>query len=81
MVSYEFLFRMALGTSILGLFFGIGVSLAGLALGVALAMLRFRRRGDQLGMDAAMTLGLLGVGPLFVIGILYIAELSGLVGA
>lgn len=58
----------------------MGVCVVSVTLGVALATLRFRQHGDRLGMDAAMTLVLLGVGPLFVIGVVYVVDLLSLAG-
>ena len=94
-VSYELLSTGFIGISFLGLFylpidilsyidplsFVVGVGVASVVLSGILAMWRFRRRADRLGMDAAITLGLVGVGPLLVIGVLYVAEVLGLVGA
>lgn len=95
-VSYELLSTGFIGSSGLGLlfylpidllsyidplYFVVGVSVASVALSVILAMWRFQRRADQLGMDAAITLGLVGLAPLIFTGTLYVAELYGLVGA
>lgn len=88
-VSYELLSSGYIGSSLLGLLFYlpiaplpfvVGVGVASVVMGAVLAVWRFRRRGDQLGMDAAVTLGLVGVGPLLIIGVLSVAELLGLVG-
>ena len=48
-------------------------------LGLTLAMWwRFRRRGDRLGMDAAITVGLVGLAPLIMItGTSYVLEVLG----
>jgi hypothetical protein len=48
-------------------------------LGLTLAMWwRFRRRGDRLGMDAAVTVGLIGLTPLIMItGTSYVLEFLG----
>lgn len=95
-LSYEFLSTGFIGSSGLGLLFYlpidllsyidplhfvVGVSVASVALSVILAMWRLQRRADQLGMDATITLGLVGLAPLIFIGTLYVAELYGLVGA
>lgn len=58
------------------------VGAASVALSVVLATWQHvRGQRDQLGMDAAMTLGLVGLALLILIGTLYVAELYGLVGA
>jgi hypothetical protein len=49
----------------------IALSIASVALGVWLAVWRFRRRGDRLGMDAAITLGLVGLATLISAGTPY----------
>ena len=53
------------------------VSIASVVLGLALGMWRFRGRGDRLGMDAAITLGLVGLAPLIITGTSYVLEVLG----
>jgi hypothetical protein len=56
---------------ILGVSVASWVSIVSVIVGVTLAMWRFRRRGDRLGMDAALTLGLVGLAPLIITGTFY----------
>jgi len=55
------------------------VLIAGGILGLTLAMWwRFRRHGDRLGMDAAITVGLAGLTPVIMItGTSYVLEFLG----
>ena len=55
------------------------VLIASAILGLTLATWRrFRRRGDRLGMDAAVTVGLVGLTPLIMLtGTSYVLEFLG----
>jgi hypothetical protein len=53
------------------------VAIAGLILGLALAVWRIRRPADRLGTDAAITLGLVGLGPLIIAVTSYVLEALG----
>ena len=61
-----------------GLSVAIWVSIASVALGLTLATWRFRRRRDWLGMDAAMTVCLVGLAPLIIAATSYFSDLLGL---
>lgn len=53
------------------------VAIAGLILGLALAVWRVRRPADRLGTDAAITLGLVGLAPLIIAVTSYVLEVLG----
>lgn len=53
------------------------VAIAGLILGLSLAVWRARRATDRLGIDAAITLGLVGLAPLIIAWTSYVLDALG----